>query len=51
MYLNISEQGNRSRRIQQSTLEASNLNDYNKCNLIINNVHIIIIINSQCTCT
>ena len=51
MYLHISEQGKRTRRIQQSTVEASTLSDYNKCNLIINNVHIIVIINSQCTCT
>ena len=28
MYLHISDQGNRTRRIQQSTVEASNLNDY-----------------------
>ena len=31
MYLNISDQGNRTITIQQSTVEASKLSDYHKC--------------------
>ena len=52
MYLNVSDQGNRTRTIQQSTVETSNLNDYDNNNyyvysVVMNNKQII---NSQCTC-
>ena len=52
MYLNISDQGNRTSIIQQATVETSYLNDYDNNNyyvysVVINNKQII---NSQCTC-
>ena len=49
MYLNISDQGNRRRRIQQSIVEASHLNGYDNNNyyvysVVMNNEQIIIIV-------